>query len=149
MTLYEDSKTNRLQEEINVFVELWKYKAFRNVIIVFTHGDILQQQLQLMTIYEIQSFPCMKGFFTKSEVTVKLIAEYIIDKIVESVGEKVPYLYNDIFQEPRWIVDKIMKYYRYENDSQEVWWNVPMKINYTIHRVDTFSDISVVLRKDL
>jgi F0F1-type ATP synthase gamma subunit len=84
MTLFEDGTTNRLQEEINVFVELWKNEAFHNVIVVFTHGDVLQQQLQVMTIYEIQSFPCMKEFCPKSNVTVKMVAEYIIDKIVES-----------------------------------------------------------------
>ncbi len=103
------------------------------VIFVLSHGDILQQNLQTMSVKQVQSYPLMDKLVS-DRISVKIIGEYIMDLFLEKRKEVTGYIYNDIYKDPKFIYNQIMLnevHYRGYNDPTEVYWDVPMKIETT------------------
>jgi hypothetical protein len=119
------------------------------VIMILTHGDILQQQLQHLSQHQIQSYAHMQNFISHTRiVTVTQIGSYIVDLFLTMSDRKIGYTYNNVHKDPNWIVEQIMSnklYFRQENDPISMYWDVPMEtknwsINYT-H--ESFADVTI------
>ncbi|KAL0477466.1 guanine nucleotide-binding protein subunit alpha [Acrasis kona] len=133
-TCYEDNVTSRLTEQINYFEESINSRFLVNVevVLVLTHGDLLQEYLPNITLQEIKCCGGMENFDPK-EVNVKSIAEYILDlhlARVTTYPRKIGYIYNDIYSSAD-VVQKILDnnlYYRDVYEPEVVEWDVPYHV---------------------
>ncbi len=134
MTANYHRDTPRMVESLEVFETLADSKWLPDMPIMFvlTHGDILQEQLKVMTLDDVRSTALMESY--NGQMNVKNIVEYILDMYLaknKNESRQIGYLYADAWNHKPMIKRYLTTdlHYRGINDPKHVTFATPFTLN--------------------